>query len=325
MSLRRIITVRATARYNKNLYEGLYGNEEESASTSLARRILYDLPEVVVMATTNPTKFDMYKPPLDGLETSKYAELFSLEGIQDLHSWLKKDYQGPLLTDVDEPYSTATENAMAKLLGYLRQVYRMFAQWDFGYPGLMFAVDDDFLITEEDFATPNNSVHNSYQPSGSIKNVEGKRTNDSLAIAGKYLEAVRVYGTQRNLQEFGLSERQKSLPVKFDYSLVAGVLVPKTDQVNKVATVEIVTHRLQVPGFLIDDETKFNEGYPVIWVPAVSGISGRSMGDCVKATRISDYSGLNLVIGKNLTRLVELIGNDDPSKWNSNGTIELNL
>lgn len=293
-----------------------------------AREILYGLPELVVMGTRNRIKYDLYGSSLDELGTYRYTTLLDLVGLEDLQSWLTKGKSVTLIPEAEEPYSTARENARAKLVEYIKFIYGIFGRWVYSKPGLVFAVDDDFSITTGDFTSVDTTIPREFQPGGAIKSVNGSRTSDPRVIADKYCRAVKSFGVKRDLSRYGLSGERQSLPVLFEYNLVAGVLDTDTSREDRLK-VNIYSHQLQIPGYLLPfSYDLYFDGYPVVWIPAVDGIDGRSMGECVKLACLSDwrqrdFSGTNLVLDSNFGALRELACDGDSSRWNNEGTIEI--
>src|SRR3989338_9257625 len=283
---------------------------------SKAKEILYGLPELIVMGTRNRVKYDLYGSSLDRLKTYRYTTLLDLVGLEDLQSWLTKGKSVTLIPEAEEPYSTARENARAKLVEYIKSIYGIFGIWIYSKPGLVFAVDDDFSITTDDFTNVDTTISEEFQPGGAIKSVNGARTSDPKSIADKYCRAVEIFGVERDLSRYGLSREQQSLPVLFEYNLAAGVLNTSTLRGNRLK-VNIHSHQLQIPGYLLPfNDNWYFDGYPVVWIPAIDGINGRSMGECVKLAclpdwRQRDFSGINLVLNSNFRALREIVC-DDP-------------
>ncbi len=293
---------------------------------SKARDILYGLSELVVMGTRNPIKYDLYGSSLDRLKTYRYTTLLDLVGLEDLQSWLTKGKSVTVIPEAEEPYLTARENARAKLVEYIRSIYGIFGRWVYSKPGLVFAVDDDFSITTDDFTSVDANIPREFQPGGAIKSVDGVRTSDPRSIADKYCRAVEIFGAKRDLSIYGLSREQQSLPVSFEYDLAAGVLDTSGEGRLKV---NIYSHQLQIQGYLLPfNDNWYFDGYPVVWIPAIDGINGRSMGECAKRACLPDwrrrnFSGTDLVLKSNFKALRELVRDDDPSRWNNEGIIEI--
>ena len=325
-STRKVLYQQATSPYDL-AYES---DPDIGYAHRRAREILYGLPELVVMATKNPVKYASYGFSLNGSVARTYEALLDLKGLEDLQSWILRGRSEIIsIPEAEEPYLTARENAHAKLVEYIKFIYGIFSKWTYSKPGLVFAVDDDFSIMTDGFTGVDTTIPETFQPGGAIKSINGARTSDPRSVADKYCRAVEIFGTKRDLRRYGLSKEQQSLPVIFDYNLAAGVLKPDTSIEGEKLAVNIYSHQLQIPGYLLPfNSDMYYDGCPVIWKPAIEGIGNKSMGEYVREATLSDVRQRNTfyvdsIFRENFDVLKELVCDDDSSKWDNEGKIEI--
>lgn len=287
---------------------GFDGGGDLNPSIKRLHELWSGMNHTIVLATGNPLKTALYARAFTSTTSDQYKAVMGLNDIKNFNSWIQgiNKLTTDDIAEIPEPHDTAAANALEKLYGYTLQMFANYQKQGGKVPGLILSVDDDFEICVD--------VPNDRQPKGAIKNIGTQRTDSRRDIAQYHSETVQKYGKRQDLTRLGLGHDQLALPISFEYNLAAGVLPTKLIDVATLPVswlfINVYNAALKVPGFLLPiggNPHWYNETSPVIWIPDVPGIEGRTMGMLVKEFQDKQsIAGIGLVLGENFTRVQEL-------------------
>lgn len=267
-----------------------------NAARGRAVEVYDNLGMTLVIASNNKAKSIIYREALDDEEsTGTVHTVMSLGDLENLNDYLRALHDPNAIEEPLEDEITAIGNAKKKAIGYAQQLVERYQRFT-NPPGIVVAIDDDFVILDDSWEGPKEGVP---QPDGAIKALGAQeRVTDNSAVADHYATLVSEHG-------YTLPDGRKVLNIRFSYAFAVAVLDPDT------GAYRYYTKEHQVDGYLLEwDEDLYYEPYPIVWIPVLEEDPTISVGNAVEQASNGNRKKVEEIFGPLLKGIRDLTSHD---------------